>query len=688
MTFGEFLALRFRQRQRLLNEPFNLGNMPKTFLSLILSAALLLFTTCKKENEKPTNTDKFQLIEVKAGDRTLNLGSALPDVNVNSLFYLNFVEAIDSSGLNNTVKIEKEATDQSAPLNFKLENGGKTIVIQPEASLEWLTNYSLTISNTLKAASGAAFDGASFSFTTENGQLKLLSASINGISMTTTAPLKEVHFDSLRIELKFNEPIDLTDLNSRFKTIPASALHITTNSDNTAVFIKNTEPLDYYKEYIFIITATLNSVSGFRFAGFDKKFITGLNPAKKFPPLSDEALLDKVQQATFRYFWDYAHPVSGMARERFGSGETVTSGGSGFGVMAIISGIHRGYVTRDEGIARITTIVDFLTTADRFHGVWPHWMNGSTGRVISFSSDDNGGDLVETSFMAAALLTARQYLQPASNTELWLISKINNLLETIEWDWYTRNGQNVLYWHWSPTVGWAMNMQIKGYNEALITYFMAAGSDQHGISADVYHNGWANSSHFINGRQFYGIELPLGFDYGGPLFFAHYSFLGLDPRGLSDNYANYWTQNVNHTLINRQHCIVNPNKFTAYSADCWGLTASDDPDGYGVHEPTRDNGTITPSAALSSMPYTPEESMKALRHFYFILGDKLWGDYGFYDAFNPDKGWWSNSYLAVDQGPIMVMIENYQSGLLWDLFMSAPETQNAMNKLGFISQKH
>ena len=660
--------------------------MHKTLSFLLLSIVLIFFVSCKKE--KPADTEKFQLVEIKAGNRPLTQSSTLQDMDVNSFFYLSFSEALDESGLSNAIKIENEATNQSVSLNFTLENNGKTLIIRPVKSFEWLTTYSLTISNTLKASTGAAFDGASFNFTTENNQLKLVSAFINGVSMTTNASLKEIPFDSLGITLKFNEPIDPTDLNAKFITIPASPLQISISEDNTTVIIKNTEPLKYYSQYIFVIGATLNSASGFRFAGFDKKFITGLDPAVKMPPLSDEALLDKVQQATFRYFWDYAHPVSGLARERFGSGETVTSGGSGFGVMAIISGIHRGFITRDEGITRLTTIVNFLTNADRFHGVWPHWLNGSTGRIIPFSTNDNGGDLVETSFMAAALLTARQYLQPASITELSLISKINTLLETIEWDWYTRNGQDVLYWHWSPSAQWAMNMKIKGYNEGLITYFMAAASTTHGISADVYHSGWANSSHFINGKQFYGIELPLGFDYGGPLFFAHYSFMGLDPRGLSDNYANYWTQNVNHSLINRQHSIVNPNNFTAYSADCWGLTASDEPGGYGVHEPTRDNGTITPSAALSSMPYTPKESMKALRHFYFILGDKLWGEYGFCDAFNPDKGWWTNSYLAVDQGPIMVMIENHRSGLLWDLFMSAPETQIAMNKLSFTSQKH
>ena len=277
----------------------------------------------------------------------------------------------------------------------------------------------------------------------------------------------------------------------------------------------------------------------------------------------------------------------------------------------------------------------------------------------------------------------RQYLNPNDDSEEAIISSINNLLNTIEWSWYTRDGQNVLYWHWSPDYGWDINMQIKGYNEALITYFMAASSETFPIDAQVYHKGWAGSSFFVNGKSFYGIQLPLGFDYGGPLFFAHYSFLGLNPVNLTDQYASYWTQNINHTLINRQHCIVNQKNYTGYSADCWGLTASDDPAGYKVHEPTKDNGTITPSAALSSMPFTPEESMQALRHFYYVLGDKLWGSYGFYDAFNSHEGWWTSSYIAIDQGPIIIMIENYRSALCWNLFMSAPEVQQAMIKLGF-----
>ena len=253
----------------------------------------------------------------------------------------------------------------------------------------------------------------------------------------------------------------------------------------------------------------------------------------------------------------------------------------------------------------------------------------------------------------------------------------------MEWDWFTRGGEEVLYWHWSPEFDWEMNHAIRGHNETLITYVLAASSPTHSIDSSVYHKGYARNGEIVNGVDYYGIKLPLGEELGGPLFFSHYSFLGLDPRNLSDRYANYWEQNVNHSLINRQYCIENPNNFEGYGADCWGLTASDNHQFYGAHSPTNDLGVITPTAAVSSIPYTPEQSLQAIRHFYYELGDRLWGDYGFYDAFNQSQKWWTDSYLAIDQGPIVIMIENYRTGLLWDLFMSAPEVGEGLQKLGF-----
>jgi hypothetical protein len=406
--------------------------------------------------------------------------------------------------------------------------------------------------------------------------------------------------------------------------------------------------------------------------------------------LQEDALLELVQRQTLRYFWDFAHPVSGLARERsnvrpdYGH-EAVTTGGSGFGVMALIVGVERGWIGREQAAARLLQMVRFLRRASSYHGIFPHFLDGGTGRTIPFSRKDDGGDLVETSFLLAGLLCARQYFDRVVPEEIELRARVGALWREAEWSWHTRDGSDVLYWHWSPNNGWSMNHQIRGWNECLLTYVLAAASPRYAIDADVYHRGWAESRNFSNGREFYGIVLPLGPDYGGPLFFAHYSFLGLDPRGLTDRYADYWQQNVNHTLINREHCIRNPHHFRGYGADCWGLTASDDHLGYGAHAPDNDLGVITPTAALASFPYTPEHSMRALRHFYHALGDRIWGEYGFVDAFSEAHDWYAKWHLAIDQGPIVVMIENHRSRLLWRLFMSCSEIQTGLRRLGFES---
>jgi hypothetical protein len=406
--------------------------------------------------------------------------------------------------------------------------------------------------------------------------------------------------------------------------------------------------------------------------------------------LDDEALLDLVQRQTFRYFWDFAHPVSGLARERsnvrpdYGL-ETVTTGGSGFGAMAILVAAERGWIARKDACDRLLRMVRFLLKADSYHGILPHFLNGETGRTIRFTRKDDGGDIVETSYLLAGLLCARQYFGRDEPLESELRARINRLWEEAEWCWHTRDGRHVLYWHWSPNHGWSMNFDIRGWNECLITYVLAAASPRYPVDADVYHRGWAMGRDFRNGRELHGIRLPLGPDGGGPLFFAHYSFLGLDPRGLRDRYADYWQQNVAHTLINYEHCVRNPHGFKGYGAECWGLTASDDHQGYSAHAPDNDLGVISPTAALSSFPYTPEHSMRALRHFYDRLGDRIWGEYGFADAFSETHDWYASSYLAIDQGPIIVMIENYRSGLLWRLFMSCPEIRQGLRRLGFES---
>jgi hypothetical protein len=422
------------------------------------------------------------------------------------------------------------------------------------------------------------------------------------------------------------------------------------------------------------------------------------NPTTK-NTIPDDSLLTLIELKTFGYFWDGAEPVSGMARERYhvdgvypeNDFNIVTTGGTGFGLMAIIAGIERGFITREEGFMRFRHVVDFLGKADRFHGAWPHWLNGETGRVKPFSPKDNGADLVESAYLIQGLLTVRQYFINGNESEQKLASDIDKLWREVDWNFFTHSGQDVLYWHWSPNFGWEMNFAIKGYNECLILYVLAASSPTHPVDPAVYHKGWARNGAIVSKQVTYGLPLILKHNnaekYGGPLFWAHYSYLGLNPKGLSDKYADYWKLNVNQSLINHRWCQENPKKYKGYSSSRWGLTASYSTNGYSAHAPGNESdiGVISPTAALSSFPYTPVESMKALKDFYFKLGDKILGKYGFYDAFSEQSEWYPQRYLAIDQGPTAVMIENYRSGLLWNLFMSCPEVKKGLKTLGFAS---
>jgi len=405
--------------------------------------------------------------------------------------------------------------------------------------------------------------------------------------------------------------------------------------------------------------------------------------------LSDEQLLELVQRQTFRYFWDGAHPVSGLALDRLrrrGSPEApVAIGGSGFGAMAIIVACERGWVTRAQALARFALMLDCLEKATCYHGMYPHFMRGDTGATIPFSRKDDGADLVETSFLFQGLLCVRAYFDRNLPEEVRLRERITWLWQEAEWSWFVQSGDSVLTWHWSPTNGFALNHQIRGWNECLITYVLAAAAPRYRVPPEIYHQGWAMGRDFLNRRSFEGVELPLGPDWGGPLFFAHFSFCGLDARGLSDRYADYWQQNLSHTRINYAYCLRNPHRYKGYGPHCWGLSAGDSPAGYGAHAPDNDVGVITPAAALSSFAYDPEAAMAALRHFYEDLGERIWGRFGFVDGFSEQQDWYADSFVAISQGPIVAMIENYRSGLLWKLFMGIPEIQTALRNLGFHS---
>ncbi len=652
---------------------------------LILLFFILSIYSCKSDDQEDTVND-LTIESISVGSTYLQPDGQHHNVPTNLAIVMKFNFTIERSSVDQNIKL-LDSDGKPIGLAFSYSNEDKTISALPSSELANNSEYTLQV-GPVKAANGVEFAGANFSFRTGQAMLRLELIQIDDQSLNSSGRILDVNRDFL-ITAKFSNALNST---SSFADVVAISgkngsidLNFELSDNNKTLLIRPASELEGLSKYTLDISDELGGDEEFIFDGFSKQFYTAVDSTPKFPKLSDEDLLTLVQEQTFRYFWDFAHPSSGLARERNSSGDIVTSGGSGFGIMTIPVGIERGFITRKEGVERIEKIVDFLTAAERFHGAWPHWLDGVTGKVVPFSTKDNGADLVETAFLVQGLLTVRQYLRESDLQEASIIDKINFLWETVEWDWFTKGGESILYWHWSPNYGWEMNHHVAGWDESLIVYVLAASSPTHSIDAEVYHQGWAGNGNMANGKEFYDITLPLGPDYGGPMFFSHYSFLGLDPRNLEDTYAKYWDQNVSHALINQHHAVANPKDYVGYSAASWGFTASDNHSGYSAHSPSNDLGVITPTAALSSMPYTPELSMEALHYFYYVMGDKLWGEYGFYDAYNPTEDWYADSYLAIDQGPIILMIENYQTGLLWDLFMSNPEIKNGLEKLSFSS---
>ncbi len=422
-------------------------------------------------------------------------------------------------------------------------------------------------------------------------------------------------------------------------------------------------------------------------------------------PMTDDQLLTMVQEACFRYYFEGAEVNSGMARENIpGRHNMIATGASGFGIMALIAGTERQFISREESVERFIRILNFLEKAETFHGVYPHFMDGPSGKAEPFfGKRDNGADLVETAFLMQGLLAARQYFSGDNDNEKLIREKITATWEKAEWDWFRKEpGSKYLYWHWSPDQEWVIGHPLIGWNETMIVYLLAIASPTHAVPAEMYYTGFAGQdkraqdyrknwggseqgSRYTNGDSYFGIKLDVGVNNGGPLFFTHYSYMGFDPHYLTDKYANYFTNNQNIAKINYNYCVANPNHYKGYGEDAWGLTASDGPYDYSADEPVpgRDAGKLAPTGAISSFPYTPEESMKALKNYYYNYGSFLWGEYGFKDAFNLTENWCSEIYMGLNQAPMVVMIENYRTGLIWKLFMQNEEIREGLRKLEF-----
>jgi hypothetical protein len=657
--------------------------------NIFILMTLFIGVSCKKNDPGPS----LVLNDLYGGPVNLSITSSQlnVDVPIDQLLIADFSTALDTA----TVKLAVSLSQNNVAVAFKISylNNLQTISVKPLVNLLYNQPYQLKLSTVLKGRKGESFSGVTVNFTTIAASLNLISFKVDGVDYTNQSQVTNISL-SPSFEFNFSTALNQNTSASNFFITGKNpgVLNVSLSNQNKTLTLKASNQFNQLDKYATGILANLTGSNGEIYKGYTKSFYTKADPIPKFPTITDDQLLDLVQKQTLKYFYDFGHPTSGMARERDTSGDIVTTGGSGFGLMALVVGINRGFISRADGVARFNKIITFLEKADRFHGAWPHWMNGNTGKVIPFSTNDDGADLVETSYMAQGLITVRQYLTASDTVGNNLINRINTLWKDIEWDWFRKadangqNPQNVLYWHWSPDKAWIMNFPLYGYFEEQITYFMAAASPTHTIPLIVYTNGFTQNGGIKTGNTYtYNGEsyvLPLGTP--SPLFWVQYSYLGLNPH-FTDNNTNtdYWVQNVNASLINHAYCAANPKKFVAYSDSCWGLTASDNPTGYNAQSPANDNGTISPTAALSSMPYTPTQSINAMKFFYYTLGDRLWGPYGFYDAFNISSGWTATSTLAIDQGPIIVMIENYRTQLLWNLFESAPEVQAAKTKLGF-----
>jgi hypothetical protein len=395
--------------------------------------------------------------------------------------------------------------------------------------------------------------------------------------------------------------------------------------------------------------------------------------------LETNQLLTQVQQAGFNYFYEFGHPVCGLARLSIRRNPDIcASGASGMGFFNLGVGIERGFISRQEGMNRALLELKFLSQhAERFHGAFPHLINGQTGRAIPFSKYDDGADLVETAFLMEGVLFAREYFSGPSADEAQIRSLADDLWRSVEWDWFLRTDPDpVLIWHWSPNWGWKINLHITGFNECQIVYLLAMASPTHPIKPAAYWAGWEGPDYGVD-RVAYGIHMSLGNSNAPapPLFMAHYSYLGLDPHELWFRDETYFDHFRDFCRVQVRYARAKSNVYKGYGR-LWGITASAGPEGYRAFQPgKRDNGTLAPTAALSSMPYVPAQSLSCLLEMYEHYGSQLWGPLGFYDSFNLTRNWVSKTYLCIDQGPIAPMIENYRTGMCWKTFMNCQEIQ-------------
>lgn len=413
----------------------------------------------------------------------------------------------------------------------------------------------------------------------------------------------------------------------------------------------------------------------------------------------DEAVLDDIQRRHFKYFWELTNSVNGLVPDRANPANNTAASSiaaTGFGLTAYIVGVERGFITRQQAAERTLTTLRFFADAPQssastdvtgYKGFFYHFLNRDTGYR---DKADTELSTIDTALLLAGVLSSQSYFDGDNETETEIRELADRLYRAVEWKW-AMNGGSKMTMGWSPENGFLPHVW-SGYNEAMILYILAFGSPDASkkIDGSIWNN-WTATYHW---DKFHGYDM-VNFS---PLFGHQYSHIWVDFKGIRDSYMrgkalDYFENSRRATMSNRAYCIANPKGFKGYGENIWGLTASDGPGGYFGKEGyyargasalwIYDDGTIAPTAAGGSFPFTPEESYNALTAMKKYNGGVLWTQYGFWDAFNPQVDWVAEWWLGIDQGPILIMIENYRTGLVWNLMKKNPYIASGLKAAGF-----
>lgn len=392
---------------------------------------------------------------------------------------------------------------------------------------------------------------------------------------------------------------------------------------------------------------------------------------------SEDQLLDLVERSAFGYFWNEANPQNGLIKDRcyaFGPDQRkiASIAAVGFGLSAICVADKRGWVSREAAYERVyTTLKFFQRSAQKYNGFFFHYYEMDTGAPLHGCEISS----IDTGLLLAGILTVKNYYK---GTEVETMAR--TLLEQVNWQWMMNN-ENYLSMAWFPGNRFLPHLW-RDYNEAIMLYFFGVGSPTYPIPASVW--GSIDREKF----KYAGGEFVVAAGENS-LFEHQYPQVWLDLRGLIDqNGVDYFDNSAAATIANRQWCLDNAKKYKTFAAGFWGLTACDGPNEYVVNGAPYGNcdGTVAPTAPIGSIPFTPELAIEQIRK-YFTLNERLWGKYGFVDAFNLDKDWFSSVYIGIDQGPIVLMIENHRTGMIWDLVRDDPMIRMSCDKMGFKKQE-